>query len=170
MLPYESIKEENSIEKNFCEPLSKCKTYPMDDEMTEIFLSFATSKEENVDVEKAKKNIWQFEAFEKRVNNFLNFTADNRVKIFMVMQTNGVIGKLVMYCYYMQYLCKKNNIKHITWENFSMDFFPNGFFSDEDLKKVWDGQKITKTDTEGKSHLGSDNLLDYQMASKSILF
>lgn len=167
MLAYEKTKEENAVEIHFCEPLSKCKPEQMDDDMVEYFATFAISREENVDVEKARKTIWQFEAFEKRIS-LLNFTVDNRVKIFIVMQTNGVIGKLVMYAYYMLYLCKQNNIKHVSWEDFAIKFFPDGFYSDADLSKAWDGQKITKISADGKSNLGSDNLLDYPIAAKSI--
>lgn len=170
MLPYESIKEENAIEKYFCEPLSQKKTEKMSVELAETFLSFATSSEENVDVDKARKMVWQFAALEKRIELTMNYTADNRVKLFIVMLCDGSIGQVVMYAYYMQYLCKKHNVKHITWEKFGMDFFPDGFFNLEDLHTVWDGQKVSRKGNDGIINTGSDNLLDYGVASKSLIF
>jgi hypothetical protein len=169
MLPYESTKQEDAVEKYFCEPLSKKETEEMSKDLTDFFMTFATSTEENVDVEKARKTVWQFQALEKRMSLLLNFTADNRVKLFILVLTDGSIGKIIMYLYYMQHLCKKNNVKHITWEIFGMQFFPYGFFSDEDLHSVWEGQKVSRTSADGKIQAGTDNLLDYQTAAKSIL-
>lgn len=170
MLPYDVTKQEDAVEKYLCEPLSKLKPREMSNDLMDYFMSFAVSTEENVDVSKARKTIWQFNALEKRME-FLTYTADNRVKLFVVMLCDGAIGKIMMYAYYMQYLCKKNNIKHISWETFGMKFFPFGFFDEQDMLKIWDGQKVSKIDSEGKHHVqGTDNLIDYGTASKSILF
>jgi len=166
MLAYETTKEEDAVEKYFCEPLSKKKQFEMSKDLTDFFITFSTSTEENVDADKARKTVWQFQAIEKRMSVLLNYTADNRVKLFILILTDGTIGKIVMYLHYMQYLCKKHNVKHITWDIFAMKFFPDGFFSDEDLHSVWDGQKVSKTSA---TQSGTDNLLDYQTASKSIL-
>lgn len=169
MLEYEKTKEENSVEIYFCEPLSKKKPQKMNDELSDIFISFSISDEKNIDVDKARKMIWQFSALEKRME-FMSYKADNRVKVFIVMLDDGAIDKVIMYTYYMQYLCKKHNVKHITWEIFGTKFFPDGFFSDEDLHSVWDGQKISRRTNDGKINSGSDNLLDYGIASKSLIF
>ncbi len=168
MLPYETTKEENAVEKYFCEPLSKLRKEEMSNDLTDYFISFATSTEDNVDVEKARKSFWQFNALEKRIELF-NYTCDNRVKLFVVMMCDGAIGKIIMYAYYMQYLCKKNNVKHVDWQTFAMKFFPDGFFNEQDMLKIWEGQKVTRKGIDGQVHLGSDNLLDYGIASKSIL-
>ena len=45
-----------------------------------------------------------------------------------------------------------------------MKIFPLGFFSDKDLKSVWENQKVEKTGME------SDNLIDYNVAGLSIQF
>lgn len=169
MLPHEVTKQEDAVEKYICEPLSKLNPEEMSKDLADYFMSFAVSTEENIDISKARKTIWQFNALEKRIELLLNYTADNRVKLFVVMLCDGAIGKIIMYAYYMQYLCKKHNVKHVSWETFGMKFFPNGFFNEQDMLKVWDGQKVSKNDSEGKSHLGSDNLIDYGTASKSIL-
>ena len=46
-----------------------------------------------------------------------------------------------------------------------MRIFPRGIFSKEDLKSVWDNQKL-KTNSMSES----DNLIDYNVAGLSIQF
>jgi len=169
MLAYEKTKEENAVEIYFCEPLSQKKTKNMNDEISDFFILFSTSNESNVDVDKARKMVWQYAALEKRIDLTMNYTADNRVKLFIVMLCDSSIGKVLMYAYYMQYLCKKNNVKHINWEKFG-NLFPDGFFTEEDLNKAWEGQKVSRKGDDGKINTGSDNLLEYGVASKSLIF
>jgi hypothetical protein len=47
-----------------------------------------------------------------------------------------------------------------------MKAFPWGFPSEEDLNILWDSQKVHKDSSEQP---GTDNLLDYLEASKSIM-
>lgn len=166
MLDFKVTTEENAIEKHFCEPLSKKTPVKLDSEMSVFFTKLSLSKDDsNVDSDKARSMFWQYSAFENRIS-LLGYTTDNRIKIFLLTLTNGNIGQLVMYAYYILYLCKKNNINHVSWETFSNIFFQSGFFLEKDLHDSWDNQKISKKDNVS---IGSDNLLDYGIAIKSIL-
>jgi len=61
---------------------------------------------------------------------------------------------------------KKNNHNIIDLKMFC-EIFPNGFPSEQDLEKIWDGQKV---DREKNNQMASDNLVDYQSAMGSIQF
>jgi hypothetical protein len=71
----------------------------------------------------------------------------------------------VMYCHYLAYFCKNNNKTHLVFTDFCMHAFPWGFPSEEDLSKLWDEQKVHRD----MEQPGTDNLLDYFHASKSIM-
>ena len=77
----------------------------------------------------------------------------------------GNIGKLMMYCVYIQYKLKELNERELTFRIFNENIFPFGYPTDNDLDNLWESCKIDK---EGNS--GSDNLIDYQSAMKSIHF
>lgn len=70
-------------------------------------------------------------------------------------------GAAVMYAYYMFYKLPKNCFVGIN--EVATKLFPWGFFSDEQLKKIWDVQKIKVDDglDECTCYGAHDNLLDY---------
>jgi len=82
----------------------------------------------------------------------------------MLAQVSKVAGNAILYVTYLQYLCKKNNIKELSFNDFAK-FFADGFFSNEDLSNTWTSQKV---DCDSKS-MASDNLIDYSTALTSIL-
>jgi len=168
MLNYEVTTQDDGIEKNLCQPMEKLNPQPMSKDLTEVFFKLMLAKDDALDLKEMRKENWLFEAVEKRIEHCLTFTADNR-SMFFVTCVSGSIGKCIMYLYYMQYIAKKENIKHIDFNVFGEKFFPMGFFSDDDLKKMWDSQKVNCY-VDGKRKGGSDNLLDYGAAMKSLIF
>lgn len=121
------------------------------------------SKNQPYDIpEKEKPGMMQL--IEKRIKGCLTIEViDVRLIVFLAYLCETP-GKAVMYLAYLQYRCKLKGIKHPTLEQFG-EMMPWGFPSNEDLKKVWDAQKVTRSGAQG-----SDNLLDYQTAYKSIQF
>ena len=164
MLEHSVTQEADAIEKYFCKPFGELPLFEMDTELASIFISFASSKDSDINVDKARKTIAVFSAIEKRLKASFTITLDNRTLLFLITVNDGVIGKCIIYLFYMQYIAKKKNIQNIDFLSFSTQFFPHGFPDDGGLKKVWEGQKIKR----GTSF--SDNLVDYSSASKSIQF
>lgn len=70
-------------------------------------------------------------------------------------------GKAIIYCWYLQYWCKKHNVKDVTLIRLLEEIFPYGFFSEEDLERVWKAQKITDY---------PDNMLDHAKYGESLQF
>ena len=141
--------------------MSKLQPQRMSDDLSEIFIRLMFVDDAKLDLKEMRKLNPLFEVAEKRIEHCLTYTADNRVKFF-ISCVSGTVGKCIMYLYYMQYIAKKENIKHIDFNTFGEKVFPMGFFKDDDMQKVWYGQKIN-----GK---GSDNLVYYGAAMKSLVF
>jgi hypothetical protein len=160
----------NSLEELFMEPLDATGRVRMSDEHTGIFMQIGMMSRvpEAVDdmYKKMSKMTWTLEAISKRIEVCLSITVDKAVLIWLATMTNGNIGTMVMYVYYLQYWGKKNDERHITFDMLAMRIFPTGFFEREALNAVWDA---TKVDREDKRN-ASDNLIDYPVAAESIQF
>jgi hypothetical protein len=97
---------------------------------------------------------------EKRIEVLHDFELDERTLLFLCCICKSA-GVSVMYIWYLQYKSKKRNIKEISLESFC-EIFPVGFPSEDDLHRMWDNQKVLV------KGMGSDNLLDYPYAGKSL--
>lgn len=75
--------------------------------------------------------------------------------LIMLMHYLETAGSSVMYAYYMHMKLPENTLVNL--RVFSMDLFPFGMFSNEQLNNIWDKQKVKKED----QLKGNDNLLDY---------
>lgn len=60
--------------------------------------------------------------------------------------------------FYLFYKIKPNTLVRV--EEIA-ELFPWGFFSDEQLNKIWDAQKVGADDGEGKCIGAPDNTIDY---------
>lgn len=160
----------NSLEQLFMEPLDATERVRMSNEHTGMFMQIGLMSRVPAAVDdmykKMSKMTWTLEAISKRIEVCLTITIDKSVLIWLATMTNGNIGTMVMYVYYLQYWAKKNDVRHITYDMLAMRIFPFGFFEEEALNSVWDA---TKVDREGKSG-ASDNLIDYSLAAESIQF
>ena len=68
-------------------------------------------------------------------------------------------GSAVMYCYHLHNKISENTI--VTADKLA-EAFPWGFFSDTQLKEIWEAQKVKKDDREGYKCVGApDNMIDY---------
>lgn len=169
MLPKEKIQDPNSLEEHFCKEFEKIMSRDsmmlrtMDDFETEMLLMLLDSKPVALDKIAVKDKQPLYDIIEKRIKYVYTFkVVDARVILFLACVTKRA-GISVMYLAYLQYICKKQNIRELSFDKLTMDIFPDGFPKEEALKYVWDKQKV-------KRDSGSDNLLDYQSAMKSIQF
>lgn len=74
-------------------------------------------------------------------------------------------GGAVMLSFYLYYKLPENTI--VTVDVISMELFPMGFFSVEQLNTIWNEQKVNRDEREGYTCIGSpDNMIDYLEAWK----
>lgn len=169
-LDNEVTMQEDAIEKYFCQKFDTLKHNPMNDEVSECFFQSAmieiSMKKEPEKIEllnKSFNDIFPYQVLSKRLEVIFNYEMSTPAKIFIVQLTNGNLGSIVMYLTYLQYKTKKSGVKLIDMDAIG-DIFPFGFPSTKDIQDIWDAQKVKRGNT-----MGSDNLLDYSTALKSIL-
>jgi hypothetical protein len=105
-----------------------------------------------------------FQLMDKRIEHCFTFKViDERVLLALSIWAESA-GNAVMYLWYIQGWCFKNNVREVDFETLGMKIFPMGIFTQKDLKSVWDNQKVQ---TKG---MESDNLIDYAVAGLSIQF
>lgn len=165
MLKHETTKQEDAIEKYFCVPFSKLPKQEMEKDLLEPFIEYTMGKDEDFDLTLLRKKSWVLQAIEKRIEVCFKYTLDNRSKAFLLMVANGNIGVCVMYLTYLQYISRIRGVKEITFTVFS-DVFRMGFPSRNDLHELWGATKVEREE----NGAGSDNLVDYEVALKSILY
>lgn len=159
--------KENSLEEVFLKPLDSLKRVPVSPENMEVlmlltFKSMIPGAIEDI-FQKMKSKSWQLEALEKRVHLCLTVEIEKSILIWLTIMTNGNIGQMVSYAYYLQYWGKRNNVAIITWDTLHQKIFPMGYFESNAFLEVWDKQKIRRENSED-----SDNLIDYPEAVQSI--
>ncbi len=166
MLEHEITKQPDAIEVHFCKPFDELKRHSMDSETFKMLAQLLLIPKNGTFSDDDKPFLVQL--IEKRIPGCFTFQInDERLIMFLAVLTETT-GSAVMYLTYLQYWCKQKNIKEIDLDIFCQRIFPEGFPSKEDLHALWD-----KTKVGGKpdgSHRGSDNLVDYQSAMKSIHF
>jgi len=165
-LDYSVTKLPNSVEVYFCEPLDKNgKKEPMDDELSKVFITLCMVGDSAVDeMYEQFNNLSQlFKIIESRAN-FVGLKMDKKALILLSCICSTP-GKAVMYIYYLLYKAKKLGIKELPFDKISMDIFPYGFFTEESLDYHWDSQQVKRD----PGSFGTDNLLDYPEAMKSLV-
>lgn len=160
MLELDVTQKNDSIEKLFCKEFYDLNKYPMDNETSELFIKLLLLQDNLIGIDELRKS-FLFQLIEKRVSVVHTYKLDNRTILFLsfICQT---AGNVVMYLWYIQYECKVRNIDEITFEIFST-IFGDGFPSNDGLSKIWTNQKVKS------ERMGSDNLLDYYNAGKSLI-
>jgi hypothetical protein len=159
MLDISVTEQENSIEELFAKEFQKTKKYPMDDFTTEMLVKLSLSKNMSYAIPEGEKP-FLYKLMEKRISVIHDFELDERTLVFLCCICKSA-GVCVMYAWYLQYESQKRNMKEISLEYFC-EIFPMGFPSDDDLHRLWVEQKVNS------KGLGSDNLLDYPQAGKSL--
>lgn len=154
--------EQDWLEKNILAPLGKLKRHEMKINTAQMFLVIGGIT--NTETEKMIKEMpysQEVQLIKKRANVRLTVKLETKVILGVILCAEGMRGIGIMYLYYLQYWAKKHDFKEITWQDFSMRIFFNGFPSKKDLITLWDRQK---KEIDGKIC----NMIDIPMASESI--
>jgi len=165
-LDYSVTTQENSVETYFCKPLDeKGKKGSMNDEESRIMITLLMTDDPSID--KMYDEIYNaFHLVKILVGRaeYVGLKIDKRTAIMLGILCKSP-GQAVMYVYYLMYKAKNLKKEEITFDTLCRDIFPFGFFTEETLNYYWDEQKVKKD----SSRSGSDNLLDYSEAAKSLI-
>lgn len=161
MLDYSVTQQADALEKHFCEPLEELGHRELTVDEATLLMGLLKIPENEFASNEEVKNHQNIKALKARVSGCCTAKFDTRT-LYMIACLTGAIGRQIIYIYQTQYLAKKNNIKNVTFEDFCK-LFPNGFYDDANMSKVWESCKVNRTH-------GSDNLIDYGKATYSIQF
>lgn len=166
-LPKSKIQDPKGVELTFCKEMEKMSfSKPMDKEQMKL-LAMAQmvdigEKDPFDDVPKAEQP-FAFQLVKQSV--YSRFTIEMSNSLCLLIATMGEsAGGCIALLAYVQYKAKKKGKRKVNSLDF-VNIFPMGFPSQEQINKAWGAQKVNKEST-----MGSDNLLDYQSALKSIQF
>lgn len=171
MLDSELTTWKDSIEEQFCVPLSKMEF----GELTEIqalTIKRATRIEEQNEYASIFKGLEPQETpvstrfIQKSLHHRFTFTINDPC-LLILSEVCATFGDTIMILTYIQYKAKQKGIKHVTAKALCQEIFPFGFPTKKSLEKAWEMQKVKRDEYNVN---GSDNLLDYPFAMKSIQF
>lgn len=162
MLDNSYTSRENAIEEVVYDFLKDCEPALMSEDDTKTFLMIGMMPKD-VKLPNDDKP-FLFQIIEKRVPYCFTFKITDERAILAISMWARSAGVAILYLWYIQAWCFKNNVKEIDFETLGLRIFPLGIFSEKDLKSVWDNQKVHKKGME------SDNLIDYGVAGLSIQF
>jgi len=146
----------------------------MSEEETRIFFHLATTKEIefNQTIDELDKRSKIYKHFKPLIDGFQMQVFLSRLKhmtslkitlgaFIMIAQHLDSAGVAVMLAFYIHNKLPANTVVDINVA--SMELFPFGFFSNEQLNQIWDEQKVKSTDISKYTCVGAhDNLLDYK--------
>lgn len=156
----------NEVEE-WASKITQQDSQPLDDSMMQFLLLLLLDKEneaiENMlaDVEKQDGNIWfNYRVLKQRLALYENVKIDRKVILFCALNCKNV-AQCVMYAHLLVHRCKVYKLTELTIESMSQNIFPWGMLKHD--MKHWEAQKVNS-----KEYGGSDNMLDYFEASKSL--
>ena len=147
----------------------------MSEEEMRIFIGLATTKEKEFGqtIEELDKNSEVYKHFKPLIDGFqlqvflmrLRHMTSLRITLgafIVIAQHLNSAGVAVMYAFYLHNKLPKNTLIDIN--TIALRLFPYGFFSEEQLREIWEEQKARTNDNiDGYSLIGAhDNLLDYK--------
>ena len=157
--------EKDSIEKIVCEAMDKLDRVPVSKKNMELLSRLSMLQGRQLNIPKEERPFKYLE-IANRIEHCLTAKLEDDKLILFLSAISISVDEAIMYLYYIQWRCKKNNERHLTLEGLGMRIFPKGFFRSEDLNKIWRKQKTTTTTT----NLGTDNMIDVPYCSESIQF
>lgn len=168
MLDNKVTLEPDSIERLFCEPFGNLPVREMTVEEVDMFIKMLSIEKENplFKIEDMSNDIPQSI---KAINSFLHyrfsFEMTDALKVVIAYMCES-FGKIIMYMTFLQFKSKKMGKKKLSVIDLG-GIFPRGFPKDESMSELWVNVKVNRAIANSG---GSDNLLDYQTALKSIHF
>lgn len=164
MLIYETTNQTDAIEKHVAIPMSKLKPHACDQETTMLILNMLAMRG-NITIPTEDKP-FLFQLIEKRLSLYSFKINDDRL-ILLLTYVSKTAGVAILYLWYLQWWCKKNDVRELNLDKACTQIFPWGFFTESDLQAIWDGQKVQKPND---NPMYSDNLVDYGKSGYSIQF
>lgn len=142
-----------------CEMMLELKQHPLDETTYKMLVMFVVGPHE--ECPRAFVNaLWSARVMVERMKLQFGQAIDMRVACLIAMECENVVGRVLMYGYLIRYLCKRDGIAEYGIDDLCRHF-PMGFYSAEDLHKIWDMQKYMGG--------GSDNLIDHREAAESLV-
>lgn len=161
MLDSSYKEKENAIEEVIYDFLKNCEMSEMSEQCEKMFLEIGMLPENIILPDVVKPLI--FKMLEIRLEHCFTFKViDERVLLVITLISKN-IDVAMIYMWYIQGWCFKNNVTKIDFETLKTNIFPLGFFSDKDLNTVLENQKV-----QGMNFL--ENLVDCNIAGISIQF
>lgn len=141
----------------------------MSEDETTAFFKMNLSKDKifDVDLNNADKDNPIYQYFKELINSFISRVFLKRLEVMTTLKMSlGALimlvyrmqspGDAVMIAFYLSYKLPKNTL--VTHTVLAEKLFPWGMFSDEQLKSIWDAQKVSS-----KEYGGTDNMIDYEI-------
>ena len=162
MIQYSDL-HSDSIEKLIIPQIENSPKIPMDKEISEILISLMLAGNKFSIVEKDKPFL--VKVIEKRIDACQTFLISDFRLILFLATISEMPGNAILYLWYIQNWCFKNKIGKIDLDIFCSKIFPDGFLSANQLKIIWNNQKVLNRP------IGTyDNLVDYNSCADSIRF
>lgn len=159
MLPKEEIANPNKINQLVYESLRFSKTREMTIFETDMFVKLFKANKQNPEIPEKEKP-WLLKVIEARFKAFGTIeVTDSRVYVMLMTICKNPVQSSI-YFWFIQAWCFHNKVRVLNFKVLTESIFPMGFFTDEQLTKVWDSQKTE----DGK------NVLDFASAGESIEF
>jgi hypothetical protein len=163
-LDYTLTQDPEAVEKHFCQKMATENPVPLSEEITKLLFTLFMAESQDIEkfYQEAVKQTPMIRILEDRVS-LTGRALEKDAALFtgLCCQTPG---EAVMYAYFISYQMKNAGMgKNLDLRALCENVFPMGMLSRDALERVWDSQKVKRTS-------GSDNLLDYQEASKSLTY
>ncbi len=163
MLESDTITQPDAVEKYFCKEWDKLTPSPLDTQKSILMSSFRFLKDDKLtEIIAELKHSREFYVLSNRLA-VLGLEVDPRVISFLSAILLETMGQVSMYAAYLAYKSKQKETKFLNFDLFS-EIFKDGFPTSEDLSVIWLKQKVKRD-----NKLRSDNLLDFDFASQSLI-
>jgi len=153
---------EQGIEEVVYNFLKDCEPVEMDNKTTETLLIIGMMPK-NVKL-KTEEKPFVFQIMEKRIAHCFTYKITDERALLAISVWAESAGTSILYLWYIQGWCFKNNVREVDFETLTLRIFPRGIFSEKDLKSAWENQKVEH------NNMDSDNLVDYTISGLSIQF
>lgn len=160
MIKIEDINDPALIQREICQKMEALPTHEMSPELFETYISVMLAKDIVVP---ENEKFFLFKVIEQRLKYCFSYKIEEHRLILLLCAVAETTGQAIMYLWYLQYWCYKNNVKVLTADIFSKQIFPLGFYAKEDLTKIWYDAKVKEKNSDR-------NLVDFASAGMSIQF
>lgn len=156
-LPIRTTYDPEAVEKLFCLPF-KTLGFKISQESKDAQNIIETT---DIDRKITSFQRWVVDEMAERMDEFMSVTMHEEAILYIALMCDSVMTAK-MYLTFIQYWCRVNEVKDVTYDLVKNFIFKTGFPPHNQLKDLWGKQKVNG------SH--SDDLLDYRAAMRSILF